>query len=71
MADEDKEWLIRLESPIFPVGIQITRMAATDEVRDILATVREKLPEWRAETFDLNRIMRDLDRSSKQSKDVK
>lgn len=65
MADNDKDWLVRLDSPFFPAGLSITRMASTDELRDVLATVRQKLPEWRAETIDINTVMRDLDKAAK------
>ena len=65
MAIDDKDWLVELSHPIFPLGLRITRMATTEEVQDILKLVRDKLPEWRTETFDLNKVLRQLDRVSR------
>jgi len=65
MASDDKDWLVELSHPVFPLGLRITRMASTDEVREILSLVKEKLPEWRAEAMDINRAMRQLDKVSK------
>lgn len=64
---DDKDWLVELSHPIFPLGLRITRMATTDEVQEILKLVKEKLPEWRAETMDLSKAMRQLDKVSRQS----
>jgi len=66
MAQDDKDWLVELSHPLFPLGLRITRMSSTEELNDVLVIVKERLPEWRATTIDLNRVMRDLDRASRQ-----
>lgn len=65
MASDDKDWLVELSHPVFPLGLRITRMASTEEVKEILILVKEKLPEWPAEAMDINRAMRHLDRVTK------
>lgn len=64
---DDKDWLVELSHPILPMGLRITRMATSDEVQDVLKLVKEKLPEWRVETMDLNKALRELDKVSRQA----
>lgn len=70
MAQDDKDWLVELSHPFLPLGLRITRMSSTEEVNDVLVIVKERLPEWRATTIDLNRVMRDLDKASKHDTDL-
>lgn len=63
MADEDKDWLVEISSPIFPTGLRATRLASMDEMEDLLKAINIKLPEWRVNIIDINRTMRDLDRT--------
>ena len=67
MSEDDKDWLVELSHPILPLGLRITRMATADEVQDVLKLVKEKLPEWRVETMDLNKALRELDKVSRQA----
>jgi len=50
------------------LALRINRMASTEELPEILSTIKDKLPEWRAQTLDLNKAMRDLDKISRQDK---
>jgi hypothetical protein len=65
---DDKDWLVEISHPIFPLGLRITRIASTDEVRDLLNLIKEKLPEWRVETIGLNKALRELDKVSQELK---